>query len=140
MEDETTEGNKVSEESARKEMQRLMDSYDIDANDIVVQQGPEAIETIVNRLVRAIRSGIVEVLENGSVKHNLVVPQGDVLSITYKRLNGFAMKARDKAKDGIEKDCALMGSLGNVPANAMAKLDPIDISIFQRLAVLFMVV
>jgi hypothetical protein len=131
---------KLSEEAARDQMQTLMDSYDIDQNDLVVDQGPEAVETILNRLVRAIRSGTIEILDGGVVKHNLHVPMGETDSITYGRLNGLAMKARDKAKGGFEKDCALMGSLGNVPANAMAKLDPVDISIFQRLGTLFMVV
>jgi hypothetical protein len=132
--------NKISEESARKSMQSLMDSYDIDQKDLVIEQGPEAVETIINRLVRAIRTGQVEILENGAVKHNLKSPAGDVTAITYRRLNGIAMKERDKAKHAFEKDCALMGSLGNVPASTMSKLDPIDISIFQRLAALFMVV
>lgn len=131
---------KLSEEAATEQMQNLMDSYDIDKNDLVIDQGPEAIETILNRLIRAVRMGLIEVLDDGSVKHNLHKPMGDTESITYKRLNGLAMKARDKAKGHFEKDCAFMGSLGNVPTNAMAKLDAVDISIVQRLAALFMVV
>ena len=131
---------KLSEESAREQMQALMDSYDIDQKDLVIDQGPEAIETILNRLVRAIRTGQIEVQSDGSVVHTLAVAKGETTTLTYGRLNGIAMKARDKAKGGFEKDCALMGSLCNLPASAMASLDPLDISIFQRLGTLFMVV
>lgn len=132
---------KISEDSARAQMDALMESYDIDANDIVVENGPEAMDTIINRLVRAIRTGKVEIHDDGSVSHTLMAPQGDLKVLAYQRLNGIAMKERDKAKGGnFHKDCAFMGSLCNYPAGKMAALDPIDISIFQRLAALFMVV
>lgn len=130
----------LSEESAREQMQKLLDSYDIDGNDLEIENGPEWVATVINRLVRAIRAGNVEVLDNGEVRHNLVAPPGELTTITYRRMNGLAMKARDKAKENFQKDCAFMGSLGNVPESAMAKLDAVDISIFQRLAQLFMVV
>lgn len=131
---------KISEEIAREQMQNLLDSYDIDADDLVIENGPEWVATVINRIVRAIRSGNVEILSNGEVKHNLVYPKGDVESITYRRVNGIAMKARDKAKGNFEKDCAFMGSLGNMPNTAMSSMDPVDISIFQRIGQLFMVV
>jgi hypothetical protein len=133
---------KIAEETAREHMQRLMDSYDIDQNDIVVDQGPEAVDTIINRLVRAIRTGKIEILDNCSIRHNFTNPQGNEKSITYQRLNGRAMRERDKAKGGtLSEHLALMGSLGNVPSeNTLLNLDPIDISIIQRLAALFTVV
>lgn len=130
----------LSEESAREQMQTLFNSYDIDANDLAIENGPEWVATVVNRLVRAIRAGNVEVLDGGKVKHNLVVPKGETTSITYGRLNGIAMKERDKTKNNFDKDCAFMGSLGNMTPGSMAKLDAVDISIMQRLGQLFMVV
>jgi hypothetical protein len=132
--------NKLSEESAREQMQNLLDSYDINKDDLEIENGPEWIASVINRIVRAIRAGHVEILDNGEVTHNLVTPKGDISSITYRRMNGIAMKERGKAKGTFEKDCALMGSLGNIPPNAMAKLDMVDISIFQRLGQLFMVI
>jgi hypothetical protein len=131
---------KLSEESAWEQMNALMKSYDIDKRDVVIDQGEAAIDTILNRLVRAIRTGQMEVQGDGSVLHTLAVPKGDMTTLTYRRLNGIALKARDKAKEPFDKDCALMGSLCNMPASAMADLDPLDISIFQRLGTLFMVV
>jgi len=130
----------LSEESARAQMQNLLDSYDIDPKDLAIENGPEWVDTVINRLVRAIRSGAVEILDGGKVRHSLVVPMAETTSITYRRLNGIAMKERDKAKDPFDKDCAFMGSLGNMTPGAMAKLDAVDISIFQRIGQLFMVV
>ena len=132
--------NKLSEEVAREQMQKLLESYDIDSSDLEIEHGPEWVAGVVNRLVRAIRSGNLEVLDNGSVRHNLVVPNGEITSITYRRMDGISMKERDKAKGGtFEKECVFMGSLGNTFPNSMAKLDAVDISIFQRLGQLFMV-
>lgn len=142
METEATETKetKLSEETAREQMQKLLDSYDIDSRDLEIEHGQEWVAGVINRLVRAIRSGNLEILDNGEVNHNLVNPKSDTTSIKYSRVNGIAMKERDKCKGGIfEKDCAFMGSLGNTFPNSMAKLDAIDISIFQRLAQVFMV-
>lgn len=129
---------KLSEESAREQMQRLLDSYDIDANDLEVENGPEWVATVVNRLVRAIMRGHLEILEGGVVKHTLVVPKGDLVEITYQRLNGIAIKSADKAKGSFDVHCALMGSLSSQGSTVMAGLDTVDISIMQRLAQLFM--
>ena len=130
--------NRLSEGAAREQMQKLLDSYDIDANDLEVENGPEWVASVVNRLVRAIRAGHVEILDNGEVRHNLVEPKGETKVITYRRLNGLAMKAADKAKGTFDGHVALMGSLGNMPDSGMTDLDPVDISIFQRLSQLFM--
>jgi hypothetical protein len=131
---------KLSEESAREQMQSLMDSYDINQKDLVVDQGPEAIESIMNRLVRAIRTGQIEVQENGSVLHNLVVTKGEVSSLTYRRADGIALREASKAKGGAdERQVALMASLCNMPVSAIWDLDIRDISIVQRLGTLFMV-
>ena len=133
-------GYKLSEESAREQMQDLLDSYRIDKDRLEIENGPEWISTIINYLVDAIRMGNIEIMDGGVVRHNLVVPKADTTSITYRRLNGIAMKERDKAKLGFDKDCAFMGSLGNMTPGAMSKLDAVDISIFQRIGQLFMVV
>lgn len=131
----------LSEQSAREQMQNLMDSYDIDQNDLEIENGPEWIATVVNRLVRAIRAGNVEILDRGEVRHNLVVPKGERTTITYTRVNGYAMKSRDKAKGGgFDKDCAFMAALSSESETFLASLDAVDISIFQRIGQLFMVV
>lgn len=130
--------NKLSEESAREQIQKLLDSYDINAADLEIENGPEWVATVVNRLVRAVRDGHLEILDNGVVNHKLTVPKGDLMEITYQRLNGYALKVADKAKSTFEGHCALMGSLSSQGPNVMSGLDPVDISIMQRLSQLFM--
>ena len=64
------------------------------------------------------------------------------VSTAQKRLSvdTFWLRIRDadKAKGTFEGHCALMGSLGNMTDSAMTSLDPVDISIFQRLSQLFL--
>ena len=132
---------KLSEEVAREQMQNFLDSYDIDPADLAIENGPEWVATVVNRLVRAIRSGKLEVMSDGTVTQNYITKEGAASSISYVRMNGIAMKSRDKAKGVLESDLALMCSLGNIASpSIMIGLDIVDISIWQRLAQLFMVV
>ena len=136
---------KFSEEVAKDQMQEFMDYYDIDKDDIVVDQGPEALDTIYNRLVRAIRTGNLEITFSGegiSVIQHLKFPPGDVSKIEYGELTGKNKLAMDKINDGkgVERIHALMASLSGLPGEAMAKLKGSDLSIMERLATLFMVV
>lgn len=132
---------KLSEEVAREQMQIFMDSYDIDPTDLAIENGPEWVATVVNRLVRAVRAGKLELLADGTAKQNYTTSSGAESSISYKRMNGIAMKERGKAKGNFEGDIALMCSLGNIASpSIMLGLDIVDISIWQRLSQLFMVV
>ena len=130
--------SKISEETAREQMQSFLDSYDIVPRDLVVEHGESGMETIMNRLVRAIMSGQIEMLDNGAVKHNLRFPKGDFTTLEYRRLNGAAIKEADKAKTVFAGHANLMASLSNTSANLMTSLDPVDISVWQRLSQLFM--
>lgn len=135
--------SKISLEVAKDQMQEFLDYYDIDQDDIVVEQGPEAIETILNRLVRAIQKGHLEIQDNGTkVIQNLKFPMGDVTQITYGVLtqkNKYAMEGISDKKP-IARMNALMGSLAGVPGNAFMNLKGVDLSVMERLATLFMVV
>ncbi len=137
---EATDKNKISEETARAQIQSLMDSYEIDKNDLVVDQGPESIETILNRLVRAVESGQLEILDGGRARLNLVVPFGDTKDLTFERLTGTAQRAYADIKNTFSAHMAQMGSLCNLPPSKLATLDPVDLSIVQRLSTLFTVV
>lgn len=136
---------KISIESAKKQMDLFLDYYDMDQNDIAVDQGPEAIETILNRLIRAISVGLLEVqLSEGNLKvtQYLKFPMGEITKIDYSE---FGQKAK-YAADGIsnnkptQKMHALMASLAGVSSDAFIKLKAVDSSIMERLATLFMVV
>lgn len=142
-----TTGNKIiiSEEVARDQIQQLLDYYDIDQNDIVVDQGPEAVETVLNRLIRAIRKGYLEVSISGDtikVIQHLQKPMGDVSTIEYSELMAKHKLAMDGIGDnkGNARMHALMASLASVPAESFRGLKGVDLSVMERLAVLFMVV
>ena len=131
---------KMSVETARGQMQDFMDSYDIDQNDLVVDQGPESVETILNRLIRAIRTGQLEILSDGRARLNLIETFGDVKALTFERLTGTAQREFAKDKNTFSSHMAQMGSLCNLPPAKLATLDPRDLSIVQRLSTLFTVV
>ena len=139
-EKEPEEKYKMSEETARGHMQDFMDSYDIKQKDLVFDQGPESIETILNRLVRAVRTGQLEILDNGAARLNLFLAFGGVESLTFKRLDGTAQRAYAGIKNTFDAHMAQMGSLCNIPSSKLATLDPNDLSIIQRLSTLFTVV
>lgn len=134
------EGLKVSVETATAQIKSFMKSYDIDQNDLVIDQGPESIETIVNRLIRAITTGQLEILDDGRVRLNLVKPFNDVKDLTFERLTGTAQRAYADIKNTFSAHMAQMGSLGNIPPSKLSTLDPVDLSIIQRLSTLFTVV
>ena len=131
---------KMSEDTARGHIQDFMDSYDIDENDLVVDQGPESIKTILNRLIRAVRTGQLEILSDGRATLNLIKVSGDVRSLTFERLTGTAQREYAKDKNTFSAHMAQMGSLCSVPPAKLATLDPRDLSIVQRLSTLFTVV
>ena len=138
--DATEDKYKISEEVAREQMQDFMDSYQIDKNDLVVDQGPESIDTILNRLIRAIRTGQLEILSDGRARINLVAASGNDKSLTFERLTGTAQREYSKDKNTFSAHMAQMGSLCNIPPSKMATFDPVDLSIVQRLSTLFTVV
>ena len=137
---EPEEKYKMSEETARGQMQDFMDSYEIDKNDLVVDQGPESIDTILNRLIRSIRTGQLEIIDGGCARLNLVVPFGNTTDLTFTRLTGTAQRAYADIKNTFSAHMAQMGSLCNVPPSKLATLDPVDLSVVQRLSTLFTVV
>ena len=138
--DAIKEKYKMSEETARGQMQDFMDSYDIDQNDLVVDQGPEAVETILNRLIRAIRTGQLEILSDGRARLNLKVPFGDGKALTFERLDGTAKRAHAGIKNTFDAHMAQMGSLCNLPPSKLSTFDPVDLSVVERLSTLFTVV
>ncbi len=131
---------KMSEQTARGHMEGFMVSYDIDKRDLVVDQGPEAVETILNRLIRAIRTGQLEILSDGCAQLNLIKAFGEVKALTFTRLTGTAQREYAKEKNTFSAHMAQMGSLCNLPPSKLSTLDPRDLSIVQRLSTLFMVV
>ena len=127
---------KMSEDTARTQMQSFMDSYGINISVLPEdQQGP--MEYVVNWLVDAIRTGKVEILEDGTVKHRLTKQYGDVSFLIYERLTGTAEREYAANKNSFTAHMAQMGSLCSLTKSAMASLDATDRSVAEKLSLLF---
>lgn len=132
----TEEKYKLSEEVARKQLQGFMDSYGINIS-ILPEDQLDSMEYVVNWLVDAIRMGKIEMLENGTVKHNLSKKYADVDFLIYQRLTGTAEREYAAEKNSFTSHMAQMGSLCNLTKSAMASLDAKDRSVAEKISLLF---
>ena len=136
----------ISEEAASDQLELLLEYYDIDKNDIEIEQGPEALQTLMNGLVRAISKGRLEISLGAEGK--LVVVQhlkyapGDATTIEYCIVGQKAKMAMDRVKASREQErkCAFMSSLAGLPAGGVDKLVSVDMGTMDRLATLFSMV
>ena len=136
----------ISEESASKQLAVLMEYYDIDKNDIEIEEGPEAVQTLINGLVRAIRKGRLEITVDSDnkliVTQHLQHPPGDIIDINYNIVGQTARLAMDRVKSTKEQErmCAFMGSLSGLGGAGIGKLVAADMGTMNRLATLFSMV
>lgn len=136
----------ISEESAKEQLEILMEYYDIDKDDIEIEEGPEAVQTLINGLVRAIRKGRLEVKVDSDgklvVTQHLQHPPGDVAIINYSVVGQKARLAMDRVKSTKEQErmCAFMGSLSGFGSQGVSGLVAADMGTMNRLATLFSMV
>ena len=131
--------NKISEESAEAQVDKLIVSYDINAADLVVESGEDWLLTILNRLKRAVMAGNLEISDKGELTQHLVYPTSEIKTISYRRMNPIALMERGKAKDEAGRNYAIPASLSNLPVSTFLKFDIVDASLAQRFGQLFMV-
>lgn len=136
----------ISKESAEKQLILLMNYYDIDKDDIEIEQGPEAVQTLMNGLNRAIRNKRLEIAVNS--ESQLVVTQhlknapGDIDIINYGIVSQKSRLAMDRVKGTKEQErmCAFMGSLSGLGQAGISNLISVDMGTMNRLATLFSMV
>ena len=136
----------ISEESAIEQLEVLMEFYDIDKNDIEIEEGPEAVQTLMNGLIRAIRKGRLVIKLDSDQK--LVVTQhlqhapGDIAVVDYSVVGQKARLAMDRIKSTKEQErmCAFMGSLSGLGVQGVSGLVGADMGTMNRLATLFSMV
>lgn len=127
---------KVSDETARAQMDALIESYKINLS-ILPEDQKAPMEYIVEWLIEAIRTGKIEIQSNNTIKHHLETPRGDVPYLIYMRLSGPAENAYAANKNIFDAHMAQMGSLCNLTKGAMASLDATDRSVAEKLSLLF---
>jgi hypothetical protein len=136
----------ISEDSAAEQLEILMDYYDIDKNDLENEEGPEAVQTLMNGLVRAIRNGRLEIKVDSDQKlivtQHLKHPPGDIETIDYNIVGQKARLAMDRVKSTKEQErmCAFMGSLSGLGVQGVSSLVGKDMGTMNRLATLFSMV
>ena len=137
---------RISEEMASEQLSVLMEYYDIDKNDIEIEEGPEAVQTLINGLVRAIRKGRLEIKVDSDgkllVMQHLQHPPGDIAVINYNVVGQKARLAMDRVKSTKEQErmCAFMGSLSGFGSQGVSGLVAADMGTMNRLATLFSMV
>jgi hypothetical protein len=136
----------ISDESAREQLETLMDFYDIDKDDIEIEEGPEAVQTLMNGLIRAIRKGRLEIKTDSDgqllVTQHLQHAPGDINTVEYNVVGQKARLAMDRVKSTKEQErmCAFMGSLSGLGVQGVSSLVGADMGTMNRLATLFSMV
>ena len=136
----------ISEDSAIEQLDILMEFYDIDKNDIEIEEGVEAVQTLMNGLVRAIRKGRLEIKLDSDgkllVTQHLKHPPGDIADVDYSVVGQKARLAMDRVKSTKEQErmCAFMGSLSGLGVQGVSGLVGADMGTMNRLATLFSMV
>ena len=136
----------ISEESAKEQLETLMDFYDIDKDDIEIEEGPEAVQTLMNGLIRAIRKGRLEIKVDSDslllVTQHLQHAPGDIKTVEYSVVGQKARLAMDRVKSTKEQErmCAFMGSLSGLGVQGVSSLVGADMGTMNRLATLFSMV
>jgi hypothetical protein len=137
---------KISEESAKEQFDVFLRFYDLSFEDIEIEDGESVALTMRNYIVRSIRRGRLEILDDGAdlkVVHHLDRPTENSQSITYSDKVAEAKIAQrqitGKKEDQARQD-AFMAVLGDVPATEFMKLRGADYALYGRLAVIFSLV
>lgn len=138
--------SKISRESAEIQLNLLLDYYDLDKNDIEIEEGPEAVQTLINGLIRSIQKGRLEIsLDTDGrlvISQHLKFPPGDIDVINYEIVGCKAKLAMDRVKSNkpVERQLTFMGSLSGLGREGIAKLVGVDMGTMERLSTLFSMV
>ena len=135
---------KISEDVAEEQFSAFLQYYDNNFNDIEIEDGAEAAETMKNTLIRAIRRGDLEINTEDElvIKQILNKPIGEITSITYTDKVAKARLAMDheSPKKTQARMYAFMAALSDVPVSQLIKLKGVDHTVFSRLTAIFSMV
>lgn len=127
----------ISKESAEEVFSELLEYYDIDFEDLEIDQGAEGARTVKNKLVRAIRRGRMETNIHEDPKKGFQIIQHlrDGTTITYNEYNHACMEEAAKCKT--VKNIALMGALCPEGYARLKQLRGPDMKFIEYVSVLF---
>lgn len=133
----------ASKETAKNEIQKLLDYYEIDIKEIEDKEIRKAIEGGYDRLVKAVRLGRIEIKIEGGLKviqKTRPDENGKSETIEYKEIDGTAKCEMDGySRDAIySKSYALLGSLSDMGETYIKKLKSVDLSVAEVLGLIFL--
>lgn len=104
---------RISEKSAEKSVQELLDYYEVEFEDIVNDQGKEGAKTWKNKIARAFQKERLETKIDDDPEKGFCIIQHTSTgkSFTYKEYNHKAATAYAKQKDSASASFSLLGSL-----------------------------
>lgn len=136
--------NVISEESARAQFNIFMEYYGLSIEDIEIEDGVEAVNTLVNGLIRAIQAGNLEVMEDENgfrVRQVLVRPLEGLTELVYQDKIAAAKIAMDSAGKKIQlRVYTFLAALTGADVGQLTKLKGQDVTTLNRISVLFSMV
>lgn len=133
----------ISEDSARIQVNAFLSFYEISPEDIKNTEAKNGLDSTVEKLVKAIRAGHLEIREEKDelkVIQTLKRPMGESKTIEYAELSGkhkVAMKDKS-ANDFHGRIYAMMGSISGIGETGITALKGVDVSIVECLGALFL--
>ncbi len=136
----------LSEESAKEQLDNLVDFYDIDFEELATEDdGERAAETITKRLLKAIRKGLIEIVETDDggieVVQQLKRPVRSIKDnrVTYKEVSGRAKTAmgKYKEKDHASRMYAFLGALSGTDPGTIMSFRGVDMRTAETLGAFF---
>ena len=128
---------KLSEDAARDQLDKFFDYYDVDL-DIIPEKQVEAVNASIDRIVRGIRKGKLEIVEGENLK--IIQHVKDETTLEYGELSGRTKVAMGKKSDTDYNGriYALCGSLTGIGEAGILKLKGADLSLCECIGALFL--
>lgn len=137
--------NLISKESARAQLDTFLDYYGLSVEDIEIEDGVEAVNTLMNGLVRAIQAGNLEITEDKDqgfrVRQVLVRPLDERTELVYQDKIAAAKIAMDSAGKKVQlRIYSFLSALTGADVGELTRLKGEDVTTLNRISVLFSMV
>jgi hypothetical protein len=129
---------KLSEKSAKENLQKMLDYYEIDIDDIEEKEVRRAVKSGLKRLIKSMMKGRLEIKIEEEFQVIQTTKNGE--KIIYREIDGKAKTsmANKEEKDYYGKSYALMGSLSNLGESAITSMKGVDLSLVEVLGMIFL--
>lgn len=131
---------KLSVESAKNELNKMIEYYEIEIDEIEDENLKKGIQQSYDRAIQAVRRGRLQIkIENG-IKIIQTTKKGEI--VEYREIDGDAKSAMDghPAEAYYRRAYALLGALSGLGETAIKKMKGVDLSLAEVLGLLFLAV